>query len=129
MFTVEYWLEGIVRTCELIANKDALTEVWIRGDQSITSIHYYDELFEQLIGDLHLEECIGQFASALREIGAFDDLATFSASLRRLDQRVETCAGLQDPKVLLGSEEWAGFQLAAKSVLALPAAQPYLSKP
>jgi len=129
MLTIEYWLEGIIGTCELIVSKDAFTRAWILGDQSVTSIHYYDELFEQLIGDLHLEECIGRFESVLREIGAFDELSAFPAALRRLDQHVETCASLQDPKVLLASEEWAEFQLAAKRVLALPAVQAYLGTP
>ena len=126
MFTLEYWLEGVVRTCELIASKEAFFQTWVLGDHSITSIHYYDELFEQLIGDLHLEECIGQFENTLRKDGAFDALSSFAAALRHLDQCIESRYDLHDAKILLASEEWAAFQYAARQVVALPAAQSYL---
>lgn len=127
MIDFNNWFRQIVTTCDLIASKDAFTRTWILGDHSITSIHYYDELFEQLIGDLHLEECLQQFESTLREVGAFEALSSFYAALRLLDERIETRSDLQDPKLLLSSVEWATFQTAAKQVLALPAAQPYLS--
>ena len=51
MFDFNYWFDGIVSTCELIVSKDAFRRAWILGDRSITSIHDYVELFEQLMGD------------------------------------------------------------------------------
>ena len=128
MFTFEYWLTGIVSTCELIASKDAFYRTLILGDHSITSIHYYDELLEQLIGDLHLEECIGLYEGTLRKDEAFDAVSGFAAALRLLDQSVATHSDLREAKVFLASEEWAAFQNAAKQVLALPVAQSYLGR-
>ena len=128
MFTFEYWLEGVVRTCELIASEEAFFRTWVLGDRSITSIHYYDELFEQLIGDLHLEECIGQFENTLRKDGAFDAVSSFAVALRHLDQCIESRSDLHDAKMLLASEVWAAFQNSARQVLALPAAQSYLRR-
>ena len=99
------------------------------GDSSITSIHYYDELFEQLMGDLRLEEHIKQFDSRLKGLGAVEALSAFSAALLRVDRCIESRPELQSPKVLLVSAEWAESQRAASDVLAVPALQRYLDSP
>ena len=125
MFDFKYWFEGIVGTCELIVSKDAFRRAWILGDKSVTSIHYYLELFEQLMGDLHLEECIGQFAEELQQIGATEAVTELAKGLRKLDERIEGNRDLQDPEKLLASPEWASFRIAARRVIELPGVKSY----
>jgi hypothetical protein len=117
MFTLDYWLTGILRTCELIVDGDAFVRTWIEGDYSITSIHYYGELFEQLAGDLHLDECVAQFEPQLRRCGIFEAVSDFALSLHRLDRSVESGSDLKSSKILLASPEWVMFQAAAQRVL------------
>ena len=52
----KYWLDGVVGTCELIASQDAFRRTWLAGETGITSIHYFDELLEQTLGDLRLDQ-------------------------------------------------------------------------
>src|SRR5690348_13036878 len=109
MFSFEYWFSGIIGTCELITNKDAFYRTWVLGDHSLTSIHYYDELFEQLVGDLHLDDCIQQFAADLERHGAFKAFVEFSVALHTLDRQIESLAELRNSAALLNSREWADF--------------------
>jgi hypothetical protein len=99
-----YWLDGIVSACELISSPNAFERVWVFGDTSITSIHYPDELFEQLLGDLHLEESLQDFADHLREMAAFDAIAGFARALVDLE-RVIKSNPLGAPEELLRSRE------------------------
>jgi hypothetical protein len=116
----DYWFDGIVGTSELIADDEALRRTWVSGDHSITSIHYYDELFEQLAGDLHLDESLTKYADVLKGFDALDDLQRFATALHTLDAQIEANPDLQNPAMLLGSSEWKNFQVAAKRVLNLP---------
>jgi hypothetical protein len=125
MVDFEYWFNGIVGTCELIANEDVLRKVWIGGDRSITSIHYYDELYVQLTDDLFLDGNLREFASTIGDVGTIETLATFSQALNILDQSIKANQELNDPATLLSSPQWATFREGAKKVIALPYAQPY----
>jgi len=126
VFDFDYWFDGIVGTCNLIADNEAFRRAWLLEDQTITSIHYYDEMFEQLVGDLHLEESIVRFANILSASGSLETVQAFATALHELDGRIECNEELQNPRALLGSREWRSFQLAAKRVLDLPIAQKYL---
>jgi hypothetical protein len=121
----KYWFDGIVGTCELIASTDAFARAWLKQDTSITSIHYYDELMEQLLGDLHLIEHRARFEAALKRIDALDTISAFSNSLLALQRSVTARAELRDPRVLLASQEWADLQSTALSVISAPAATTY----
>jgi hypothetical protein len=88
MVDFEYWFNGIVGACELIADEDVLRKVWIGGDRSITSIHYYDELYVQLTDDLFLDGNLREFASTIGDVGTIQTLAKFSQALNILDQSI-----------------------------------------
>ena len=120
-----YWLDGIVGTSELIASTDGFRRAWLQGDTSITSIHYYDELMEQLLGDLHLKENTVQFASALKRLDAFDAVSAFAHAVLSLERTVQENTDLHDHETLLASREWASLQAAATRVIELPAAKTY----
>lgn len=121
MITYQDWLTGLVGTCQLIASDDSFYRSWVLHDFSVTSIHHYDEPFEQLIGDLHLEENLEQFRNLLQEQGALTGVSNLLAAIRKLDGQIEKRPDLQDPAVLLKSEEWAEFRGAARRLLAIPA--------
>lgn len=122
MVDFEYWFEGVVATCQLISSPTEFERVWIFGDSSITSIHYPDELFEQMLGDLNLEECHRHFADKLREMGAFDAVAEFTSILVDLETTIRSKPTLEDSRTLLTSQEWSVLQSAAKRVADLPCA-------
>jgi hypothetical protein len=83
--------------------KEAFARVWLHGDKTITSIHTFAELVEQLMGDLHLEECILRFADTLRHLGVFDSLADFARVLGELEQSARRDPTLHNPERLLRS--------------------------
>ena len=123
MSDFDYWFDGIVGTCRLIADNDAFTRTWVLGDHSITSIHYYDALFEQLVSDLHLDESVQRFAGVLKRAGALEAFLTFAQALHKLDGQIEESEELQNPSALLRSQQWLDLQLAAKRVIDLPVAR------
>jgi len=120
-----YWFGGIVGTCELIASADAFRRVWLQHEATITSIHYHDELLEQLLGDLHLEESVVQFGSALHELGALDAVRAFAGAVLDLEKAAREVTDLQNAEALLASRPWAQLQAAAGLVIELPAAKVY----
>ena len=65
MVDFEYWFDGVVGTCELAASESAFRKGWIGGDNSITSIHYYGELYVQLTDDLLFDVNLREFASTI----------------------------------------------------------------
>jgi hypothetical protein len=123
----KYWFEGIVGTCELIVSTDAFGRKWLGHEAGITSIYCYDELMEQLLGDLHLEEHVALFANELGEWNAFDAVGAFARAALILHKTVDDDPELQSPEALLASQEWAAFQAAARPVIELPVAKGYRS--
>src|SRR5690349_16155108 len=102
MVDFEYWFDGIVSTCELIARESVFREVWIDGDHTITSIHDYGELYVQVTDDLFLDGNLQAFASRIGQEGAVV-VAAFSQALKTLDQNIEDNQELNDPAALLAS--------------------------
>ncbi len=127
MFDFDYWFASLIGTCEIIVNKDALRRAWLLDDRSKTSIYSYDELFEQLAGDLHIDECIKLFKICLQQVNALEVVTALAQALHKLNNCVETNTKLQNPNILLSSAEWASFQDASQRVLQLPVAQSYCS--
>ena len=125
MIDFEYWVDNIVGTCELIESEDALRKVWIEGDHSITSIHYFDELYEQVLGDNHTEELIPVFAPRIADDNAIEALSQYVAALHAVDAQIEGNPVLKDPAILLASSEWNTFRQSAKRVVELPCFQEY----
>jgi hypothetical protein len=118
-----YWFGCIVSMSGLIASHDALARTWIQRDWTITSAHTPDELFEQLLGDLHLEKHVQLFANELRQLGAFEAMGVFKDAAVHMWDAIEKDNRLEDPATLLSSPEWASLRAAASCVVALPAAQ------
>jgi hypothetical protein len=48
----DIWLPQIISYAAFIADENTVRDVWISGDQTITSATSYDELYEQVFGDL-----------------------------------------------------------------------------
>ncbi len=122
MVDFTYWFEGIVGACELISSPNAFERAWVMGDASTTSIHYPDEFFEQLLGDLHLEECLKHFEDRLRKVDALEVIANFANVLVDLERTIRNNPALNTPKTLLASPEWSILQGAARRVVNLPSA-------
>jgi len=114
MVSFEYWFENILATCELIASRDTFKTVWVLGDKTITSIHYPSELFEQLLGDLRLEEGVEFYKDKLRELDQFEAVAAFASALLNLERNYQNNP---DAEKLLASQEWATCQLTAGRVI------------
>ena len=95
--------------------------VWILGDFTLTSIHYYDELLEQLLG-VPLATSLQRFEKRLSDVGAIDAVQEFAGALHELDTRVTSTPALQEACTLLDSREWRDLQLSAKRVADLPIA-------
>jgi|SRR5665213_2590042 len=122
MIDFEYWLSNLVGTCELIASETAFQKVWVERDYSFTSIHYYDELYVQLVDGLHIDELVTEFAPRIGDQGTIASLLEFARSLHILDASIEGKPALKDPEVLLSSPEWRLFQQAARKVVKSPGA-------
>src|SRR5579862_6240149 len=125
MVDFEYWLDGVVGTCESIESESELHKVWIDGDDSITSIYDYDELYEQITGDLLFDTSLREFAARIGDEATMQTLAGFSQALKTLDQSIEANQELRNPAALLSSREWATFRESARQVVELPYSQPY----
>lgn len=123
-FNFEYWFTNIVSTCRLIAS-GAFWDVWVLGQRGITSVYSIDELFEQMMGDLHLEESIRRFRHTLEEAGALNAVMTFAERLSGIEVARKECLELEDPKLLLASQGWRTLQAIATTVVELPFAQGY----
>ena len=121
----EYWFASIVFTCELITDRDAFWKAWVAHDHTVTSIHNYDELYVQLVDDLHLDELVTEFAPRLSDKAA-GVLKQLGAALHALDQKIEVSSEFTNPEALLSSPEWTRFREGAIRVLELAEAQPYL---
>jgi hypothetical protein len=125
MVDFEYWFDGVVSTCEFIADEGVFRKVWIDGDHTITSIRYYDELYVQLRDDLLFDTNLREFTSTIRDELTTRTLAVFSDSLETLNRSIEANTQLNDPATLLSSPEWATFRKSARQVIELPYSQPY----
>ncbi len=125
MVDFENWLDGIVSTCELITDKDVFERVWVFGDKTITSIHYPEELFEQLLGDLLSEDCLEHFQDRSQQMGIYEALLQFTEALLEAKNAINIHPNLRDPKNFLRSDEWARVKIAAQQLLDFSAVAPY----
>ena len=125
MVDFDYWFDGIVGTCELIASESAFRKVWIDGDHTIASIHGYAELYAQLTEDLCLDRNLREFASTTGDEPTIRTVGCISQALKILEESIEVNRELNDPATLLFSPQWATFRECARQVIALPRAQPY----
>jgi hypothetical protein len=121
----EYWIANIAGTCELIASDEAFRKVWVSGDHTLTSIHYYDELYVQLIDGLRIDELIEEFSPRIGNQETVRALREFAGSLLTLDRSIENSPDLKDPATLLSSPQWKMFKESAQEVIDLPYFQLY----
>jgi hypothetical protein len=125
MIDFDSWFENIVSTANLIASPHALNQVWIQGDKNVTSAYDFNELLEQLLGDLHLQEETHRFHHQLRQIDAFEPITEFAQQLLGLERLVSNDLRLQDPQNLLTSPGWVQLKNLAQNITQLPAAKVY----
>jgi hypothetical protein len=121
----EIWLDQVIGYCEFICHKQALRRAWIEGDRTITSIYAYDELYEQLIGDMDLDSLVEQFAPKIANEEAIQTLRAFSKAIHRLDTQIDSHSKLQSSRHLLDSNAWAAFSTSASQVMATPYIQAF----
>ena len=114
------WFENVVSSSRLIADSDALSRVWIKGEKGITSMFSVDELLEQLLGDLHIEENVPLFENDLKSCGAFEAFQAFAKELAALEVAVGSDPQLGNPENLLSSQRWEAVRLAAERIRELP---------
>jgi hypothetical protein len=119
------WITNIIATCDLIASPDALRKAWVQRDETITSAYDFNELAEQVLGDLALEEQIKRFSNELENKNALAALSAFSRAFRNVDQSTRENPALRDPSTLLNSDAWFSLRDTARSILDLPSAAPY----
>ena len=120
MIDLETWLPQIVTTCELVASSDAFTRTWLEGNRVITSIIDFEELYEQIFGDLDSDACLVKFGKTIDD-ETCEAVSVFLASLRVVDAKREADSELRDhPVLLLKSEEWRNASQAARAVISLP---------
>ena len=125
MIDFEYWIANVVAACELIASDEAFQKVWVNGDHTLTSIHYYDELYVQLTDGLRIKELIEEFSPRIGNRETLRVLREFAGFLLDLDRSIEKSPDLKDPATLLSSPQWKMFKESAQKVVDLPYFQPY----
>jgi hypothetical protein len=121
----EYWLDGLVGTCELICKETTLRQVGIDGDENITSIYDYNELDEQLVDDLQIDSWVQEFTARIDDAAMVQALLAFSGALHKLDQAIDALPALQSPEILLNSSHWSAFRQSASGVVESPYAPGY----
>lgn len=118
------WFRQIVTTCELIASEDALERKWVAHEVGITSIIDFEELYEQVFGDLDSEACLKKFGGIMQaeSISAVKSLLT---ALRANDALIMNRAELKRPSELFQHEYWVALKDAAQAVILLSDARPF----
>jgi hypothetical protein len=123
-------IELNVRLCyigdisKFVIDRHKIASVWIDKKNGITSVTDFDELYEQLFGDLDMSE-LERDLPKLEEIDPItrDRIFEFLKVFRMVDKKVTTIPSLSDPRILLKSDVWKQFELACKAVLEMPLIQ------
>lgn len=109
MIENEVWIEGIAGTADLIAT-GVIDHVWSTKEYGLTSILYYDELYEQVIGDLDSEEILKQFCRSELYTPELKAAASdFIAELMELDRKI-VGSKLKAEADILNMPEWRHFK-------------------
>lgn len=119
MVDFDYWWDNLTAAAQLISSEDALKRKWVQGESGITSAYSPIELLEQLLGDLHLEDCVARFHAELEQRGAVVPLEHLTRALLVLEEKVKDNPGLPDPLGLLSSPEWRDVRDAGRSLTSI----------
>ena len=124
------WLPQIIGYAEWLQD-GTFQKAWEEGDRSRTSVHYSDELYEQLFGDLHADEMMVEARSKLGHRPALlSALECFFRSLKRLDEWIEAHVdtGSWGPqhipptvRDIFHSEEWQATESSAMALMSAAA--------
>ena len=127
IYLYRIWLPQIVGYADSVLD-GTFEKAWAEGDQSRTSVHYSDELFSQVFGDLdaetHMEEARQTLGMHPNLVSA---LSHFLCSLRQLEEwievHVDTVTWRQGEIIpanvvaIFCSREWGEAQSAAASLV------------
>lgn len=129
MIDFEVWFSQIVTTSELVASDDAMERAWVAGEEGITSIRDFFELYEQVFEDLDSEACLAEFSVAAKM-----DRETQAAVAKFLDAAKGVDSVVTDDPVLLRNlsllllhPSWRELKDSATVVTTLPSARAYRS--
>lgn len=122
------WLPQIIGYAEMVED-GTLQKAWAEGDRSRTSVHYSDELVEQVFGDLNADEMMWEARQQLKPHPTLAQaLELFLHSLRRLDawieDHVDTAVWREGEPIppsvgsIFQSQEWWVAEKDAASVIA-----------
>lgn len=118
MIEYDVWIEGISGICELVADKDSMNNAWLAGDDTITSIMDYDELYEQVFDDLDADDFEkNRLPVEEKSLNRQKLISKFLESIRLLDKKIEVDSTLKKPLKLLNSSEWSYVRESALGVV------------
>jgi len=121
MIPLDVWTDGILSYCELIVHDTALKKTWVDHDRSITSVVDFDELIEQIFGDLDADNLeVEMLRGIAKTYGATDlseALRIFLAAMREADKTRGSVPRLLDATYLLQSTTWGAVIAAAQKAI------------
>ena len=124
MIELKVRLSYIGRISKFILDEELIWSVWVNKKNDITSVTDFDELYEQLLGDLDMEELERDLPNILVvDVFSREKILNFLATFREVDGKINTNKELRDPSILLKSGIWKKFQVTCAVVLELPLIQ------
>ena len=115
----ETWLPQILGYCELVCDDLKIRRAWINHDTSATSVTSFDELYEQIFGDLDSDRLQAELPVLLNDADVMQHaIHDFLEALRASDRVRATEPGLKNASAFLSSKHWKLVQTAARATLA-----------
>lgn len=126
MIAWETWIPQIVRYARLIEDGETLRLAWEENNYTNTSVTDFDEMYEQVFGDLASDEFLErlpQFVEVERERAIRD----FLEGINTVDKARKDDASLMAPATLVASAHWDHLKAAAKTLIEAYSQSPYLA--
>ena len=118
MISDRIWLNYIRRTCTFILDERKLRSVWLDHKSGVTSVTNFDELFEQLFGDLDSENKEKELDRIfVARIDAKKSIIQFLRAIKKIDQQRFSSKSYLNLENLLNSTDWTNLQTACRYVL------------
>jgi hypothetical protein len=120
MIIFEKWISQILGYAQFVSDDKGVKSAWIDGDFSCTSITNFDELYEQMFGDLDS----GGFINRLNEflpnsIEECKALSEFITSIIEIDEMMGQNKGGLSPIDLIQSDQWGRLVGVARRLLSM----------
>jgi len=114
----DVFLEGILGAAELVSDKVTLKAVWLGGDRKKTSMVNFDEMYEQLFGDLYLDDYLEDITSpSYMTLGQSQAVRAFIEQIHVINDRYFKLPNPQNLNEIIETTEWEAFSVTASRVL------------